>query len=45
MIYPTTSISNKIEHDLKQLLHEETPVIPSKVSANTAEQPAMYYIL
>jgi putative membrane protein len=42
---PTTSISNKIEHDLSQLLHDE--VAQDKVSADTVNKSksAMYYIL
>jgi len=40
---PTTSISNKIEHDLSQLLQDDVP--QDMIHADTVKKSAMYYIL
>lgn len=41
---PTTTISNKIEHDLSQLLNEEVPAAKAN-AGNMVQHSTMYYIL
>ncbi|RKR81101.1 putative membrane protein [Mucilaginibacter gracilis] len=42
---PTTTISNKIEHDLQQLLNEDVPQARDKENTTVGTKGTMYYVL